>query len=455
MNVRRLVLPAVLALALGPAASAAADVPISFEFGSYGRVTAASDLQGGPGAQTNVVTHGPRLEESPYLELEFRSLLGDPLGQRVRVIATLAFNGELFHYTGSFEQRLAIRNLYAQAEDAGGITGLSLWAGSRMYRGDDIYLLDYWPLDNLNTLGGGAIYARGRFEGGVQVGFNRLLDPYQLELVSAPAPTVGSEQYAYLDRQRTVGSARAIWYFNPDAPGLRLKAKLYGEVHQLPSGTYLDQTSRLTTALPHDSGWVVGGQVGAWNFGQNAHANFFLRLGGGLGAYDMMAIPSGFDVHRQVAGARDVTLALSGNYEYRRVGAQLGGYVRYFHEASDVEFNPNNFWEGVIDVRPYVFVTKTFRQAFDFSYQRQVPQGLSPVTGTQESPQVVKLAVMPTLAPLGGGTYSRPELRLIYSASFRNTAAELLYAVGDPHRSRRVEHFLGLGAEWWFNSSYR
>ncbi len=27
-----------------------------------------------------------------------------------------------------------------------------------MYRGDDIYLLDFWPLDNLNTLGGGLAY---------------------------------------------------------------------------------------------------------------------------------------------------------------------------------------------------------------------------------------------------------------------------------------------------------
>ena len=28
---------------------------------------------------------------------------------------------------------------------------MGIWAGSRMYRGDDIYLLDFWPLDNLNT----------------------------------------------------------------------------------------------------------------------------------------------------------------------------------------------------------------------------------------------------------------------------------------------------------------
>ena len=31
-----------------------------------------------------------------------------------------------------------------------------------MYRGDDVYLFDFWPLDNLNTVGGGAMYSFNR-----------------------------------------------------------------------------------------------------------------------------------------------------------------------------------------------------------------------------------------------------------------------------------------------------
>jgi hypothetical protein len=30
-----------------------------------------------------------------------------------------------------------------------------------MYRGDDVYLLNWWPLDNLNMVGGGARYNAG------------------------------------------------------------------------------------------------------------------------------------------------------------------------------------------------------------------------------------------------------------------------------------------------------
>jgi len=59
--------------------------------------------------------------------------------------------GEPFHYTGRFEAQVALRNLYVET----GACGWTFWVGERMFRGDDIYLLDYWPLDNVNTLGGG------------------------------------------------------------------------------------------------------------------------------------------------------------------------------------------------------------------------------------------------------------------------------------------------------------
>jgi len=289
-----------------------------------------------------VVTHGPRVEESPYAELEFRSLLGKPREAHVRIVATLALNGELFHYTGDFVSRIAVRNLFAETHNVLA-PGLALWAGSRMYRGDDIYLLDYWPLDNLNTLGGGAIYTRGRLEAAVQVGVNRLTDPYQFQLVQAPAPTFGSREFAFLNRQRTVGSARAVYFIRPDAPGPRFKVKLYAEAHHIPAGTYLHEEDHTEEHLPSDIGWVVGMQGGVWNFGPNAHANLFLRFGGGLGAYDTMAIPSGFDITKHVTGARDVVLAFSGNYERRRLGLQLAAYLRSFHEANNIPYNPNNF----------------------------------------------------------------------------------------------------------------
>ena len=42
-----------------------------FDFGSYGRVGIGSDLRGHSGYGVNVVSHGSRLEEPAYLELNF------------------------------------------------------------------------------------------------------------------------------------------------------------------------------------------------------------------------------------------------------------------------------------------------------------------------------------------------------------------------------------------------
>ena len=53
-----------------------------------------------------------------------------------------------------------------------------------MYRGDDIYLLDWWPLDNQNTIGGGASYDFKKTDTRVaaHVGMQRLDDPYQYQV---------------------------------------------------------------------------------------------------------------------------------------------------------------------------------------------------------------------------------------------------------------------------------
>ena len=60
------------------------------------------------------------------------------------------------------------------------------WVGSRMYRGDDIYLFDYWPLDDLNTVGGGVLYHRdlglgNTVEFAAHGGENRLDHPFQFQ----------------------------------------------------------------------------------------------------------------------------------------------------------------------------------------------------------------------------------------------------------------------------------
>jgi hypothetical protein len=71
-------------------------------------------------------------------------------------------------------------------------------------------------------------------------------------------------------------------------------------------------------------------------------------------------------------------------------------------------------------------------------------------------PQIFRFSVMPLVAPLGRGTYSRPSLFLLYTVSVVNDDARVaLYDPLDVRFPYGTVHYLGAGVEWWFNSSYR
>ena len=423
-----------------------------FRFGSYGRVGYSGDLQeGSMGRPVNVVRHGPRLEEPPYVELDLGYLLQRDRGPSFRVAFTLAFMEDFFHYNGEFDATVALRNLYLQADKVF-FEGLSLWVGSRMYRGDDIYLLDYWPLDNLNTLGGGLLLRLGNTQINLHAGVNRLKDDYTFGQQAVPDLRGGVDQVIVLDRQRTIVSLKLTHQLPRLAGDLGLKVSLYGEVHHLPAGTAVEGLKR--TSLPWDMGWVAGAQLGLWGFGQNAHLNLWVRAAGGLGAYGELAIPFGLATDKRALDAREVLVALSGNYERGVFGLMLGAYLRYFEDADGVASDPDDGWEYVAVLRPMLFLHEHFHQAFEVSYQGRRPDGLDPQTQVHQTPGALKLSAIPTLS-WGRGSYTRPVLRLVYTLSYLDDAAQSSFPPGDPRRGVAVHHFLGAQVEWWFNSSYR
>ncbi|MCA9670564.1 MAG: carbohydrate porin [Myxococcales bacterium] len=426
-----------------------------FRFGTYGRMGISSDLDEGSKAKSlNVVSHGPRLEESPYAEFDLGYVLERGKNNfRFRIAFTLAFFEDFFHYNGKFEATLAVRNLFAQAENVF-IPGLSFWAGSRMYRGNDIYLLDYWPLDNLNTIGGGAgIQLRSKTRIDLHVGVNRLDDPFQLQRLDVPAPTFGTEPVDVLDRQRTIGSIKITQQFDNIWGKLCMKIVGYGEIHYLPSGTRRETGDPLIEEeLPQDAGWVVGAQVGFWSFGQNnGFLNFWARFAGGLAAYGDLAVPRGLGPDKTSADAREIVLAAAGNYERGLLGVTWGGYARYFRDGDGVQSDFDDGWELVFAARPHLIITDWFHQAFEASIQHRRPDGLNPRTQTQLKPTVFKFTVMPTLN-WKRGVYSRPQIRLLYTLSVLDRGAQLGYPVEDQRYGEAVQHYLGIQVEWWLNS---
>ena len=89
----------------------------------------------------------------------------------------------------------------------------------------------------------------------------------------------------------------------------------------------------------------------------------------------------------------------------------------------------------------------------DLSYQARFPQGLNAITLRAEDPAVFQIAPMIVYSPMGPSAYDRPQLRLVYRAAHLNQAALDLYVPDDPRHAHEWLYFLGVQAEWWFNSS--
>jgi hypothetical protein len=425
-----------------------------FTAGSYGRVQPSWDLYGGQGRPATLLSHGTRLELGPYAEIDFyytkRLRPKEGVTLEVGAVVTLAFLEDLFHFTGDFDQSFALRNLYGFARGlAGGKVGF--WAGSRMYRGDDIYLFDFWPLDSLNTYGGGVELDFDPLLIDVHVGTNRLRDDFQFQEVDVQGTTPDPVTVVYMDRQRTIASVKAT-YIRRLRGEMGFKAKLYGEFHGLPAGLLLDDDGNRMEELPADFGWLVGGQVGLWGWGRNAHVNLFARGAGGLGAYGEFGIPFGLDSDKKTGRAREFLAGFSANYEVGFFGIQAGGYLRYFRDADPNVHDQDDRWEFAVAARPHFFVAKYFQPFAEVSYQQLVPRGLSPETLAPNPASIVKLSVGPSVA-FEETTWARPRFQVVYTASFLDEDARLLYGQKDPRRERAVQHYIGLGVEWWFNSS--
>ncbi len=433
-----------------------------FGFGSYGRVTLGTNMDGEPVYPVNITGHGPRLEESTYVELDLYYRLHPMRGLRSKMVATLALNDSLFHYNGSWESGMAVRNLYLEMTPQA-LPGVSFWAGSRMYRGDDIYLLDFWPLDNLNTLGAGVWYDRRPLRGGLHVGTNRVLGPYQYQEEAVNTPTVGETTIATLNRQRFIASAKLeYWQQVNDTLGFKIKG--YGEFHKLPQGTYNalgEPEERID--LPAESGYVVGLQGGLWGFSPHSFVNVFARYASGIAAYGEFSQPLGLGympdlgTDYSASTARDFVLALVGNYVLPgRLGVQLGAYWRTFEDADGQTHDWDDGNELVVALRPMLFVPELVGRQFalgaELSYQRTERAGLHPETDLPAHPSVWKISILPTWIS-GPDTYSRPAVRLFYTIAMPDEDARLWYHRMDYRRTRSIEHFVGISAEWWFNSS--
>jgi hypothetical protein len=438
---------------------------LGFRFGSYGRVIAGTDLRGGKPEAADVVGIGPRIVEDSYFELDFQYGVDTPTGMRLRPVFTLAFDGTLFHDTGNFDAQPAIRNVYLDAQLTKDLTG---WVGSRMYRGDDIYLFDYWPLDDQNTVGGGLFYRKTEGSNGTgdalelagHVGFNRLEEPseFQFQQIDVPDPEQGARTIDQLNRQRLVASATASYLLIDRPESANIKLKVHGEFHGLGGGTRQRSTDGTFEDLPADSGYLVGAQVGTWGFAPakmnfRRHLNLFMRYARGLAAFDELAPPTTFGNDLKSKRASELSFGASGNWDHPRGSVMLGALSRRFVDADGNTTDFDDGWEYTLGVRPLARISGPVFAGADVSYQARFPRGLNAVTQRAEDPAVFQIAPMLVFSPMGPSGYDRPQIRVVYRAAHFNQAARDSFVDQDPRRDFKWTHFLGVQAEWWFNSN--
>jgi maltoporin len=453
--------PAVTPVAPVATIIAPIDPEHGLRFGSYGRVIAGTDLRGGKPESANVVAHGPRIVEDSYLELDFSYYFATPSGKRLRPVMTLAFDGTLFHDTGDFDAQPALRNLFLDAQVT---KHVSAWVGSRMYRGDDIYLFDYWPLDDLNTVGGGLAYADKQFELAVHAGVNRLEEDseFQFQQIDVPDPEQGERTIVQLNRQRLVASTTSTYLVLGEQPeDASYKLKVHGELHVLPSGTRERRTDGSFEDLPSDTGYLIGAQVGTFGYaparaGFRRHVNLFARYARGLAAFDELAPPTSFDSDLKARRAGELSFGVSGNWDHALGNVMFGALSRRFVDADRNSVDFDDGWEYAINARPLARVGGEVFAGADLSYQARFPRGLNSITQRAEDPAVFQIAPMLVYSPMGPSGYDRPQIRIVYRAAHHNAAARDLFVDEDPRHDDKWTHFLGFQAEWWFNSvSYR
>ncbi|HEY4239410.1 MAG TPA: carbohydrate porin [Kofleriaceae bacterium] len=432
-----------------------------FRFGSYGRIIAGTDLRGGKPEQILVVAHGPRLVEPSYLELEMSYGFAPKPGVMLRPVVTLAFDGTLFHDTGDFDAHPALRNMYLDAQISPELTA---WVGSRMYRGDDIYLFDYWPLDDQNTVGGGLGYRVGvgdssrhdAIELAVHAGVNRLDNPFQYQTIEVPNPEQGATTVTQLNRERMIASLTASYILDNGPAAPNFKFKLHGEYQGLASGSYKRDDGTFE-ALPSDQGFLIGGEAQIYGLADpklhyRRHLSVFARYAKGLAAFDELAQPTSFGTDLKTTNANELSFGASGNWDFPLGNVMIGALSRRWIDAKPSEDHDDG-WEYALDARPQIRAYKDVFLGADVSYQARFPRGLNPYTEAAEDPAVFEIAPMIVYSPMGPSAYDRPQLRIVYRAAHLNDGARDEYVPEDPRHAYTWVHYLGFEAEWWFNSS--
>jgi maltoporin len=343
--------------------------------------------------------------------------------------------------------------MYAEARNV--LTkDLNIWVGSRLYRGPDIHMADYWVFNDHSGQGFGAEYKGTRA---------------LVTFVGTTDTTATVPPYFYLNIKSGTQSLeirnRTRLVLEQD---LRLRSgqliSFLGEYHFMGDPSSGTDSTNLVLSAPSETGYVLG-------------VRHQMNIDGFLpGSFNQLGVRYGRGIANGGDGGSSRTWETFGavnkdNFKFSN--AYSWHVVNHFLLNFSPNFSLNGYFvynqsKGAAATKG---LSETYLDREVWNYKEDLTIGLKGVNyitnvfhwqtelhysqrrdGEQPWYQMTKISFIPTLAVLGErSVWSRPHLRFIYSMGiFNDYAQQNLYSpflelVGP----QRVGHFFGVRAEWW------
>ena len=137
----------------------------------------------------------------------------------------------------------------------------------------------------------------------------------------------------------------------------------------------------------------------------------------------------------------------------KRSAWMAGGYFRRFSDQRIAE--DSGFSEAPWRLRPTIYFASTSTRHPELSYQLRRPTTVDQDSGRYPKAVVARANGSHRCTARSWHLF-RPFLYGIYTLSWLSSDAQYyLFEPQDVRAGHSLVHYLGLGVEWWFNSSYR
>jgi maltoporin len=464
---RHLILPFVFVLSLKLIAQSPTISNKKISLGSYGRVGIGYSL----GAENSdfpqslnlngMGSIGGRFEENDYFELaaamHFTPTIANKETTQINVQSRFSFYTTRGQLIGNVSNKsiggitTALPELYAEALNIMG-SDWSVWLGARLFRSDDIQIIDHFYFDDHSGQGIGIKHKKTQlsliFTGSIDT-TSTLPPNFYLNIVNG-TPTLGLRNRYVSILEHTIDVKNG-------------SVKLMGEFQRLPSGTTKDANTKYN--YPADFGYVVGAKyfktisskisgsfnaisarygAGIANGGDGGSSRTYVTYGGPnletnsfRKAYSLALTETfllninkkyslnGYAIYTKSKGASD---SLNTTSDYL-------GKQKLFNRKQDIAFGARGTW--------YIKNWLHLLHEFDLTWRKD---------GTQDFAQMTKFTIAPTIVPTGQqDVWARPHFRLVYSvAHYNQFAADNLYSpyLGQSG-TKDWGQYLGVKVEWW------